>query len=78
METDYSYPNINRWMKHLYWEVPGFKETTDFTHIKAHYMTSHAWVSIFHEGLLITDQSACDRVCGTTSAYPAVMSLLHL
>jgi len=44
-----SYPNINRWLKHLYWEVPGFKETTDFTHIKRHYMTSHPFVSTFHD-----------------------------
>jgi putative glutathione S-transferase len=39
--TDSSYPKLNAWLKHLYWEVPGFKETTNFHHIKAHYMTSH-------------------------------------
>jgi hypothetical protein len=32
-------------MKHLYWKVPGFKETTDFTHIKRHYMMSHPSVT---------------------------------
>jgi len=37
----HNYPKINAWLKHLYWEIPGFKETTNFTHIKAHYMTSH-------------------------------------
>lgn len=39
-----SYPRLNSWLKHLYWEVPGFKESTNFHHIKAHYMTSHVSV----------------------------------
>jgi glutathionyl-hydroquinone reductase len=30
----YDYPNLNNWMKNLYWNVKGFKETTDFRHIK--------------------------------------------
>ena len=30
----YDYPNLNNWMKNLYWNVRGFKETTDFRHIK--------------------------------------------
>ena len=42
--TDSSYPKLNAWLKHLYWEVPGFKETTNFEHIKGHYMTSHPFV----------------------------------
>lgn len=29
-------------MKNLYWNVPGFKESTDFTHIKENYTKSHA------------------------------------
>ncbi len=37
----HDYPNIDRWLRHLYWEVPGFKETTDFDHIKYHYTRSH-------------------------------------
>ncbi|CAE6446320.1 unnamed protein product [Rhizoctonia solani] len=28
----HNYPNINRWMKNLYWNVPAFKETTNFEH----------------------------------------------
>jgi hypothetical protein len=43
--ANYSYPKLNAWMKHLYWQVPGFKETTDFTHIKRHYMMSHPSVT---------------------------------
>jgi len=30
----HDYPVLNEWMKNLYWNVPGFKETTDFRHIK--------------------------------------------
>lgn len=29
-----NYPLLNNWLKNLYWNVPGFKETTDFKHIK--------------------------------------------
>ncbi|RPA88478.1 glutathione S-transferase [Choiromyces venosus 120613-1] len=29
-----SYPAIHKWLRHLYWEVPAFKETTNFEHIK--------------------------------------------
>lgn len=30
----HDYPLLNNWMKHLYWDVEGFKETTNFKHIK--------------------------------------------
>jgi len=30
----HDYPLLNEWLKNLYWNVPGFKETTDFRHIK--------------------------------------------
>jgi putative glutathione S-transferase len=30
----HNYPLLNEWMKNLYWNVSGFKETTDFRHIK--------------------------------------------
>jgi putative glutathione S-transferase len=29
-----NYPVIHEWLKNLYWNVKGFKETTNFTHIK--------------------------------------------
>ena len=29
-----NYSVIHNWMKNLYWNVAGFKETTDFKHIK--------------------------------------------
>lgn len=39
------YPHLHRWMRHLYWDIPGFKETTEFEHIKAHYTKSHAQIN---------------------------------
>lgn len=30
----WDYPVLNEWLKNLYWNVKGFKETTDFLHIK--------------------------------------------
>lgn len=33
----HDYPQINRWLKNLYWNYPQFKNTTDFAHIKTHY-----------------------------------------
>lgn len=30
----HDYPVINAWMRNLYWNVKGFKESTDFKHIK--------------------------------------------
>jgi len=37
----HDYPVINNWLKNLYWNVPGFKESTDFLHIKENYTKSH-------------------------------------
>lgn len=39
------YPNLNRWMKNLYWNYPAFKDTTNFEHIKHHYFTSHPQIN---------------------------------
>ncbi|KAK9414012.1 putative Glutathione S-transferase [Seiridium unicorne] len=36
-----NYPVIHEWLKNLYWNVKGFKETTDFRHIKENYTKSH-------------------------------------
>jgi glutathionyl-hydroquinone reductase len=35
------YPHINTWLSNLYFNVPGFKETTNFRHIKENYTKSH-------------------------------------
>ncbi|KAH8131879.1 glutathione S-transferase [Trichoderma asperelloides] len=35
------YPHIHKWLRNLYWNIPAFKETTNFRHIKNHYTKSH-------------------------------------
>lgn len=30
----HDYPRLNNWLKNLYWNISGFKETTNFKHIK--------------------------------------------
>lgn len=37
----YGYPYIHTWLRHLYWDVPAFHDTTNFDHIKYHYTKSH-------------------------------------
>ena len=41
----HDYPVLNNWMKNLYWNVPGFKETTNFKHIKENYTKSHGVIN---------------------------------
>lgn len=41
------YPYIHKWLRHLYWNVPSFKDTTEFTHIKRHYTRSHTQINPF-------------------------------
>lgn len=41
------YPAIHRWVRGLYWDVPAFRETTDFEHIKFHYTKSHKQINQF-------------------------------
>jgi len=41
------YPLIHKWMRHLYWDYPGFKDTTNFEHIKKHYTKSHGQINKF-------------------------------
>jgi putative glutathione S-transferase len=35
------YPQLNNWLRRLYWSEPGFRETTNFKHIKENYTKSH-------------------------------------
>ncbi|KAM0749747.1 glutathione-S-transferase [Meredithblackwellia eburnea MCA 4105] len=42
-----NYPNLNRWMKNLYYNFPAYKDTTNIEHIKAHYFTSHPQINPF-------------------------------
>lgn len=36
----HDYPHIQKWLQNLYWNVPGFKETTHFDHIKKFYASN--------------------------------------
>ncbi|EFX03899.1 glutathione transferase [Grosmannia clavigera kw1407] len=42
----HDYPQVNNWLRHLYWDVPGFRETTDFRHIKENYTKSHRDINL--------------------------------
>jgi len=33
----HDYPAIEKWLRHLYWDIPAFKETVNFEHIKRGY-----------------------------------------
>ena len=39
------YPAIHRWVRNLYWDVPAFRDTTNFEHIKRHYTVSHRMIN---------------------------------
>lgn len=39
------YPALHKWLRHLYWDVPAFKDTTQFEHIKKHYTKSHKQIN---------------------------------
>ena len=41
------YPALHKWMRHLYWDIPAFKETTQWEHIKKHYTKSHGQINPF-------------------------------
>jgi glutathionyl-hydroquinone reductase len=41
------YPAIHKWLRHLYWDIPAFGETTQFEHIKKHYTKSHSQINPF-------------------------------
>jgi len=61
-----SYPKLNAWVKHLYWEIPGFKETTNFFHIKRHYMMSHTSV---HTGLKLAENRSIHTVLSAQDLF---------
>jgi len=41
------YPAVHKWLQHLYWDIPAFKETTQWEHIKKHYTKSHGQINPF-------------------------------
>jgi len=41
----HNYPNINLWLRKLYWNNKAFSEWTNFDHIKTHYYWSHKQIN---------------------------------
>ena len=41
----HGYPAIHTWMRHLYWKVSAFHDTTKFEHIKKNYTRSHKHIN---------------------------------
>ncbi|KAL4893525.1 ubiquitin-activating enzyme E1 [Aspergillus ambiguus] len=41
------FPALHRWLRRLYWDVPAFRDTTQFEHIKYHYTKSHKQINQF-------------------------------
>jgi len=41
------YPAIHCWLRHLYWDIPAFKDTSQFEHMKKHYTKSHRQINQF-------------------------------
>ncbi|KAI4242115.1 MAG: hypothetical protein L6R40_004157 [Gallowayella cf. fulva] len=39
------YPALHKWLRHLYWDLPAFQDTTQFEHIKKHYTKSHKQIN---------------------------------
>ncbi|EON97617.1 putative glutathione s-transferase gst3 protein [Phaeoacremonium minimum UCRPA7] len=39
------YPHLHKWVRNLYWNVPAFKDTTNWLHIKNHYTKSHTQIN---------------------------------
>lgn len=44
-EVRSGYPALHRWLRTLYWKHAAFRDTTDFTHIKKHYTSSHPQIN---------------------------------
>ena len=38
----HDYPLLNEWLKNLNWNIPGFRESTNFRHIKENVSSAHA------------------------------------
>jgi putative glutathione S-transferase len=44
----HDYPVLNNWLKNLYWNVEGFRESTDFRHIKENVSLSQFMMQLYH------------------------------
>lgn len=64
----HDYPEINRWMKNLYWNNPAFKDTTDFDHIKVR--NSNAFVPCINSDYITTDADPLLLESPSDQPYP--------
>ncbi|ORY02051.1 glutathione S-transferase omega-like 2 [Clohesyomyces aquaticus] len=62
------YPYLHKWLRHLYWDIPAFGETTQFEHIKNHYTKSHGQINKFQ----ITPVGPLPDILGKEDEVPAV------
>ncbi|KAF2658718.1 glutathione S-transferase Gst3 [Lophiostoma macrostomum CBS 122681] len=62
------YPYLHKWLRHLYWEIPAFGETTQFEHIKKHYTKSHGQINPH----AITPVGPVPDILGLDEEVPAV------
>lgn len=46
-----AYPVIHRWLKYLYWNVPAFRETTEFEHVRKRYRLTSPLGGVAGSGL---------------------------
>jgi putative glutathione S-transferase len=53
----HDYPVLNSWLKNLYWNVAGFKESTDFLHIKENVSISSSPVRCIRSHLSVHQKS---------------------
>ncbi|KAI9842630.1 MAG: S-glutathionyl-(chloro)hydroquinone reductase [Sclerophora amabilis] len=66
------YPSIHKWLRHLYWDIPAFNETTQFEHIKNHYTKSHTQINKFS----ITPVGPIPHILPKGEEVPSVASAL--
>ncbi|KAF2268807.1 glutathione S-transferase Gst3 [Lojkania enalia] len=66
------YPNLHKWLRHLYWDIPAFKETTQFEHIKNHYTKSHGQINQF----AITPVGPVPDILEKDDEVPAVKAVI--
>jgi putative glutathione S-transferase len=65
----HDYPVLNNWLKGLYWNVQGFRESTEFRHIKEN-VSSFLFLFrlFFHSGSFVVSMSCALRI-NSTSTY---------
>lgn len=68
------YPHIHKWLRNLYWNIPAFKDTTNFLHIKNHYTKSHTPINPF----AITPVGPLPHILPLDKEVAAVEAAAHL